>query len=331
MKQFFLLLAGTLAWSAALAQSQSDVQFTFQHQADGVPLVLNQTVFSIWNGKKVLLTRAEFYLSKIELTKEDNTKLPLTDQYLLVQAHKPDTILAAGAWPVEQIRGLNLYIGVDAAHNHLDPATFPATHPLSPQDPSMHWGWTSGYRFMAIEGRVDNNNDGIPESVFQWHNLGDPLYTGIKLGQTIVAQNGKLTIPILLDYSKLFNTLDLEINLVQHGSAAPNIQMMSNAAGQGFLKLANTSGSSEDEAAARIGLTPNPADQVIRLDYAQLGQAPLRLRLCATTGQILRQYDHLPEAGFFEIETAGLPNGLYRLIFETKNGFVARKSVLVQH
>ncbi|MCC6460234.1 MAG: hypothetical protein IT260_07170 [Saprospiraceae bacterium] len=331
MKQIFLFLIGALAWGTLGAQAQSEIQFTFQHQAEGVPMVLNQTVFSIWNGKKVLLTRAEFYLSKIELTKDDNTKLPLTDRYLLVQANKPDTTLSAGSWPVQQIRGLNLFIGVDAEHNHLDPATFPATHPLSPQEASMHWGWTAGYRFMAIEGRVDNNGDGIPESVFQWHNLGDALYTGLKIGSTIVAQNGKLTIPIQLDYSKLFNTLDLDINLVQHGSSALNALMMMNASGQGFLKLATTSSTAEDNADAQIEVRPNPADQNVLLEYSNFGKGPLHLSLCGTTGQVLRQYKQLPEAGAFRLETAGLPNGLYRLVFRSENGWSAHKTLLVQH
>ncbi|MBK7304311.1 MAG: hypothetical protein IPI90_13940 [Saprospiraceae bacterium] len=26
--------------------------------------------------------------------------------------------------------------------------------PLAFQDPSMHWGWTSGYRFIALEGMI---------------------------------------------------------------------------------------------------------------------------------------------------------------------------------
>ena len=33
----------------------------------------------------------------------------------------------------------------------------------------VHWGLSSGYRFMAIEGLVDNNNDGVPETTFEGH------------------------------------------------------------------------------------------------------------------------------------------------------------------
>ena len=55
-----------------------------------------------------------------------------------------------GPWDIEGVRGVKLHLGVDPAHNHADPSTYASDHPLSLQNPTMHWGWSAGYRFMAI-------------------------------------------------------------------------------------------------------------------------------------------------------------------------------------
>ena len=150
LSTFFLLLF-VLA-STAFSQT-NQVVFAFDHQAGADPLVVNQTILPIWNNKKVILTRAEFYISEVEIQHPDGMKMPLTDQYLLVNAKNPAAEFDLGIWPVETAHGVTLHLGVPAAVNHNDPTTLPSGHPLAPQNPSMHWGWSSGYRFIAIEGK----------------------------------------------------------------------------------------------------------------------------------------------------------------------------------
>ncbi|MBK9993126.1 MAG: T9SS type A sorting domain-containing protein [Saprospiraceae bacterium] len=119
--------------------------------------------------------------------------------------------------------------------NHGDPNLYLATHPLGPKTPDMHWGWTAGYRFMAIEGYVDNNNDGIPEQNFQIHSLGDELLFTTFLD---VSASQKITTDpfvINLDYVKLFNAISMSGNIIQHGSGTLNKNMLLNAANAGFI------------------------------------------------------------------------------------------------
>jgi hypothetical protein len=54
-----------------------------------------------------------------------------------------------------------------------DISLYPENHPLSFQSPSMYWGWQAGYMHMIVGGSVDGNNDGITETNFQLHNLGN--------------------------------------------------------------------------------------------------------------------------------------------------------------
>ncbi|MBK7695626.1 MAG: hypothetical protein IPI30_15330 [Saprospiraceae bacterium] len=87
------------------------------------------------------------------------------------------------------------------------------------QDPSMHWGWTSGYRFIALEGMIDNDNDGIPETVFEIHSLGDALYTKAEVEGYLGAKDGNLHVDMTLDYAQLFKDIAMKGNLIQHVAA----------------------------------------------------------------------------------------------------------------
>ncbi|MBK9737770.1 MAG: hypothetical protein IPO92_23670 [Saprospiraceae bacterium] len=48
-----------------VAQNLKPLSITFKHKAGSEDLILENTVFPIWNGKNVILKRAEFYLSQI--------------------------------------------------------------------------------------------------------------------------------------------------------------------------------------------------------------------------------------------------------------------------
>ena len=143
MKRLSTLLIALIFALSAFAQTTNQVVFSFNHKAGADPMVLDQTVFTIWNNKKVKLTRAEFYISDVEIHLADNTTLPLTDQYMLVNALNPTAEHDLGQWAAGAAHGLTLHLGVPQSVNHNDPAAWPAGHPLAPQNPTMHWGWTS--------------------------------------------------------------------------------------------------------------------------------------------------------------------------------------------
>lgn len=70
---------------------------------------------------------------------------------------------------VNKVEAITFSVGVEQAYNHLDPASFPPDDPLAPQNPEMHWGWVSGYRFAAVEGEAGPNLD----QHFEIHSIGD--------------------------------------------------------------------------------------------------------------------------------------------------------------
>lgn len=328
-----LLLALLLAFSAR-AQTPNQVILSFSHRAGEDSLVLNETVFNIWNGKAVSLSRADFYISEVEvyhLTPPIHNT-PLTDQYLLVSAKYPDTEFDLGAWPVDAVHGVNLHFGVPKSVNHNDPAAWPNGHPLAPKNPTMHWGWSAGYIFMAINGKVDNDNDGIPEAYFEYHSLGDTLYRRTEISGGNLAQNGVLHLNFVLDYVQLFKNLDLDPYLYVHGSGALNRTMLTNAATQKFITLpvlTNTGNLSENS--QRVQTAPNPADADTQISWDLPHAGPLRLIVTNTLGQTVHTATGLPNSGALRLETAELPMGLYQCGFYENGSLVARKKLVVVH
>lgn len=335
MKYFITLVFTALlvcAFSPMLrAQAENEVIFTFQYNAGAQPLDLNQTIFPVWDGTKVTLKRAAFYLSEIELIRSDSTVLPLEDLYLLVDAGEADPNYAAGAWPAEQIIGVVLHIGVDSAHNHLDPSSYPAGHPLGHQKSPMHWGWVAGYRFLSIDGKVDQDNDGIPEDPLEYHSIGDKLYKPVYLDGRAKAEGGILRINIDLDFARLFQGIDLSGLLIYHGDKPANMQMMENAASAGFIKMAATSSAPEiDSWSKYVQIAPNPAFESTRiLTQLPLGE-PVRVVVSNVFGQTMLDMTQVPAEDSFLLDTGNLPSGMYQCAFYHKGRLIANKSLVVQ-
>ena len=329
LSAFIVIIAGA---AGLFAQTPKEVVFTFHHKVGTETLQLGHTLFPIWNGKNTQLTRAEFYISEIELIRADSSVVPLQDAYLLVNVENPRADYRLGQWDVSNVIGVNLHIGVDSAHNHLDPSTYPDEHPLANQKNSMHWGWVAGYRFMAIEGVIDNNNDGAPETDLQFHNIGDPLYKTVRLSCQGQAQNDTLRLNFDLDYARLFQDIPMTGNLILHGSEPVNDQMMENAAHRDFIRPVQVSAAPQlPDLASQINIAPNPASGTTLIAYDLAGNAALTLVLTNALGQTVRRISDQPASGAVRWDAAGLTNGLYQLAFYQNGRFLVAKPFVVQH
>lgn len=314
-----------------LHSQTNEVRFLFQPIVNGDSLHLNQTLFQIWNGKTLRLDRAEFYISEISLLKPGGGKVSLNGQYILSDAGEPETVWSLGSTSLDQIEGVELYIGVDPDHNHLDPTTYPLGHPLGLQDPSMHWGWSAGYRFMAIEGYVDNNNDGNPESLFQYHNLGDNLYKKTTVLGSVSAEGGILTVPFQVDYARLFEDMSLVGNLIHHGSDSQNAKMLDNASSKGFLTIALPTPTSEvEDHSASVSIWPNPVSGLFIL-HQDLDVAIdlVDIRILDMFGRLVIERRNVPARSDLEIELSGQVPGNYVVGIFHQGALIARQPIMV--
>lgn len=328
---FYLLLFTGCCMASSFAQNTNKVVFSFEHRVGNIPLVVEETVFPIWNNKKVKLNRAAFYVSNMVLRQSDNAKVELKNQYLLVNAAKPNTTFDLGNWTVSSINGIDMSIGISKLINHNDPASWPANHPLAPQNPSMHWGWAAGYIFVLLEGLVDNNGDGTPETVFEYHNTGDELFTTLEVKGSAVASNGELQVRLALDYAKLFQNMTLSGSLIQHGDAAPNVLMMQNAGEADFITLPSSVATTDVGGhTASIKAMPNPVVGATLLEYALPQAISTDLWLTNALGQRVRQWNGLTHEGALRLDLSDLPNGVYQCVFYQQGNAVGRKALLVR-
>jgi hypothetical protein len=230
-----IFILSFLFTTLAFTQSK-EVNLIFKHTHNGQELKLDESVFSIWNGKKISLRRADFYLSNLKIRNKEAQLYSFANKYLLVKANNADQKYQLGKIELNNIDQLSFSVGIDSVKNHQDPSLYPLSNPLGLQEPSMHWGWAGGYRFMAIEGKVDVDGDGKPEENLEFHNLGDALYKEAKININIDESKPTIDIVIILDYAKLFNKLTLIGNTIVHGSSTKNITMINNAVDGGFFE-----------------------------------------------------------------------------------------------
>ncbi len=331
MKTKFLLFI--LAISGCLyGQTSNQLVLTFEHKAGPENVTIGTTVFPIWNSKKLMLSRAEFYISEIVIHNADGSQTPLTDQYILVNANDPGAEFNLGNWNVADAVGITLHLGVPASVNHNDPSAWPVEHPLSPKFPSMHWGWTAGYRFLAIEGLADGNNDGTPETTMEFHNVGDELYKTVDLNGIAKAENGKLHIHLIVDYAKLFDNMSLKGSLIWHGNAAPNVAMMDNAAKPGFITMASLSATDGSlPASDKIRISPNPSVDKTTIQYDLSGFAKPNMLITDESGSKVMRIESIAPAGNLDISTSELAAGYYECIFLSGQNIIARNKLIVVH
>ena len=159
---FILLLLGFLP--AGAAELTLDFALRWQGALLAVPSseVLNAA------GQQLRLTRFALLISGVTLRRDDGSAAQLDGQHGFIDAETGRLAVTLRNVPAGDYTGLEFQIGLPAALNHADPAQWPAGHPLNPIVNRLHWGWTGGYVFAAIEGRWRSAGEAT-ERGFSYH------------------------------------------------------------------------------------------------------------------------------------------------------------------
>lgn len=206
MKKILFLFILVTQYSFA----QNDVVFQINHILDGTENFTTTSKGQNDAGTNFTISRMQYYISDISITHDGGQTLVFDDTVILVDAYT-NTSIDLGNYVVTDLESVIFNLGVKQALNHLDPSAYPMTHPLAPKSPSMHWGWTSGYRFFALEGLASGQ-------VFELHGVGDALYEEIVVVfNETSAENGTLIIDINAEYNEALKNLDLVSGFSVHG------------------------------------------------------------------------------------------------------------------
>ena len=212
MTKFVLSIATLLLMSFSI-MAQNTVQLNINHKLGTDDFAMN-TAAQNNMANDFNISRLQYYIAEISIVHDGGTETAITDLYALVDANNA-TQLDLGSHSITSIEGVNFHIGVDAGKNHADPASYSMSHPLAPKNPSMHWGWTSGYRFIAMEGNGGANLN----QTFELHGLGDANYfkVTVPFATAMTATNNEFVLNVDADYTRILENVNVSSGLIVHG------------------------------------------------------------------------------------------------------------------
>lgn len=233
--------------------AQRDVYLRINHKLGGSPFQLGtQATNSLGNAFNV--QRLEYYIGEITVIHDGAQTTTIPDTWVLVDASQSTDVLL-GNFPFTVLEGISFGIGVDAAHNHLDPSQYAANHPLAPQSPSMHWGWSSGYRFVAMEGRSGANL----VQTYEIHALEDQNYFTQTLPMGPYTASGDMIITLNADYVEALHGIDVSTGPIAHGGTGIDVTILQNFRDRVFTDGVLTSTDAPMQQASYFTVAPNPS------------------------------------------------------------------------
>lgn len=291
------------------AARSGEIALVFNPLMNGSPASIGRVV-PLDNGRYFFkLTRLQYYVSGITLYHDGDKQTDAKFVYLLVNvADGPRYVI--GSYDVGQIDSVVFYIGVDKATNHLDPTLYPAGHPLALQDPSMHWGWAAGYRFIALEGLTGNSPQQTMAEV-QLHSVDDTLYRRIVMKGTQVSTATGSDIVIDAEYGSLFDGIDASPGIVLHGYGPETITLTENMASRVFSP-AVVSTVQTTEWTPTVSVGPNPTSELVSVTS---NEENATVRIFDTMGRLVATA--VLNGGTSTISVAMLPPGSYSVMIDT--------------
>ncbi|GAB5539618.1 MAG: hypothetical protein Salg2KO_17210 [Salibacteraceae bacterium] len=213
----------------ASIRAQTLIRLEIEHRLNEAPFALEKSFRSNVNDS-LEYDRFEYYLSEITLHFSTGKDTVIPNLWVLANASEP-TNITLGYHQENQVDSVTFHVGVDSAHNHLDPTLWEAWHPLAPKQFSMHWGWTSGYRFAAVEGYYANNVD------FEIHALDDKNYFATTFIPNIKSDsNATLQLSVYANYAQALRDIDVSNGLLTHGADDEAIDILENFRDHVFSK-----------------------------------------------------------------------------------------------
>lgn len=167
------------------------------------------------NGVATQLDLVRMYVSNIRLVDSAGNETAAEGKVLLVQT-EPDEY-EIGELPAGHYTKIRFDVGLDSATNHSDPATYNSDDPLSFQTPSMNWGWTEGYIFLMVNGEVDTDADGTPDTSLQGHLGTDDYLAHVEINYDLTAADASTgIIHLVINWADLFDGIDLATDHITH-------------------------------------------------------------------------------------------------------------------
>ncbi len=203
------------------AQLQVDIQPVFGGQT-----FYMDSIYTTQEGYKVKFTELKCYFT---LFGNGNNSL---HEAALLDYRETGSLLFKKEADYTKFPSLSAVLGVDSSLNHLDPSAFPNESPLNISNAGpMHWGWSTGYIFMNIEGKVDTIPDASTNTnvSFSFHIGTDTYLQGLQFNNINWADLGnnlhqfKLKLDLFAFLGQGANSINLSTENLTHTAAGQEL------------------------------------------------------------------------------------------------------------
>jgi len=317
MKSIFTIIALTFAFSA---YSQTPVNLNIYHKLGTADFAYNQPSQNNMMNGNFKLTRMEYYMTKFTIIHDGGMITTVPSSVVAIVKANEQTSIALGSFNVTNIEGIKFHIGVHTPVNHQDPSLQPSGTPLSFQSPSMHWGWTSGYRFVALEGKTGTAMNQTTEL----HGLGDANYfetTVMAVGNLF---NGEYFVNVDADYNRALENINISQGVVVHGENQEAAVMIANFKNYVFTPSASLAGLTES-IAENTSVYPIPSNGSLTISTPTnfVGNS---IKIFDLSGKLIQE--HVLSDGQNKLEISLQNKGFYILDFYQNNDKLFSKKVL---
>jgi hypothetical protein len=308
----------TLLFSTAISSwAQKNIFLNLTPLFGNQNFALNQTFIGN-DGIAVEIQDFNYYLSDVKIFHDNGQQTNLPTSIWLVTPAQHSLYL--GYLAVEQIDSINFTIGVPKRYNTQagalaqDISTYPETHPLSFQSPSMYWGWSFGYMHMITGGKADSNNDGVPNAYFELHNLGNNNQQSVTLPTIQTTTGSQTDLFYNCHIDRWLNQMPLSSVGVLHGETGLNQSVMQNVNTQDVFTL-NPSATIQENDNLLVSWKQNPTALTIQ---GLQNQSIKNYQVFSNTGQ--KVLDHQVNTPSASVPLEQLQSGLYLIRTEMNNG-----------
>ena len=306
-----LSLTFVILFNYIIKGQNKEVEVVINHLYDGEVLNFDNT-YIVGDNIPIRFDRIEYYIHLNSLISNQNIATDLIDKYILVNANQNNYNIGDIELLDDDLISLNFNIGVEYNLNHADPSLQDSSHPLAPQFPSMHWGWAAGYRFAALEGMIDKNQDSVMETVFQYHPVDDRYYSDTITSEGIIENENNLTIFINANYDRLIENIGTDEGGVYHGIHEENCLLMDNFSRNNVFTVPENLNLKETYVSNTV--FPNPFSNTIQLN---LNENSI-VKVYNSLGLLVDEFKF--DKGQQQINTETLLNGIYILSIHSKSG-----------
>ncbi|MES2477613.1 MAG: MbnP family protein [Bacteroidota bacterium] len=312
----FLLLVFALSSTA-----QKKVTLTIKHMLGTTPFAFSKTATNNL-GQSFNITRVDYYISQITIIHDGGMLMTVPNKYILAtgSSYVNEDL---GTFAVTNVEGIKFYIGVETPTNNADPSLWPSTHPLALRSPSMHWGWSSGYRFIALEGKAGSSL----ATTYEMHGLGNPNY----FQQTVMApgvnSGTNVTINLDADYIEAVYGINVSSGPIDHGVNATDLDLIKNFRDRVFKPGSGLPTSIKtNEQPINVTIYPNPGKGVFQLNVINSITPVTVAKVIDITGKEIMNIDLKNISSTeFKINT----KGWYLIKLFSSNGNISTQKLIV--